>query len=134
MNFTYDLTIPYTDLTRVRYETGDTVQASALWSDEEILFVLSEKGSVQLAVVSLVRNAIAKFSHDDDFKADWLQVDRTNRLAALKMLLQQKQGEYGLGSGTAGVVHRYRADSRQHEEPDYTAPDYDAYDDDTLYD
>ena len=136
MTFTFDLTTPYTDLTRVRYHIRDTVEDTSIFSDEEINFVLSEESSVQNAVISLLRAKIGELSNLEDFKADWLQVDNANKLAALKALLTEKLNEFGVSSGTAGVVHRYRADSAQHEEPDYSAPDYDASyydDDDGLY-
>lgn len=124
MTFTFTPSSP-TDLTRVRYEINDMVEDTALFTDEVINFVLSEKGSVQNAVVSLLRAKIGELSNEDDFKADWLQVDSSKRLAALKELLKQKLNEYGMSSGTAGVVHRYRGDSAVREEPDYSAPDYD---------
>lgn len=124
MTFTYDLST-VTDLTRVRYHIRDTVEASALFSDEEINFVLSEKGSVQTAVISLLRAKIGELANEDDFRADWLQVDASKRIAALKALLNEKLNEFDLSSGTTGVVHRYRPDSAQHSEPDYSAPDYD---------
>ena len=124
MTFTYDLGTP-TDITRVRYAVRDTVEATALFSDEEIQFVLDETGSVQSAVVSLLRSKIGELANEDDFRADWLQMDSSKRLAALKALLVEKLNEYGLSSGTAGVVHRYRPDSAAREEPDYSAPDYD---------
>ena len=110
MTFTYDLDTP-TDLTRVRYAIRDTVESTSIFSDEEINFVLGEESSVQNAVVSLLRAKIGELSNEDDFRADWLQVDTSKRLAALKELLKQKLNEYGMSSGTTGVVHRYRGDS-----------------------
>jgi hypothetical protein len=121
-----------TDLTRVRYHVRDTVESTALFSDEEINFVLDEESSVQNAVISLLRAKIGELANEDDFKADWLQVDSSKRLAALNALLQQKLDEFEVSSGTAGVVHRYRPDSAQHEEPDYSAPDYDYGTDDDF--
>ena len=124
MTFTYDLTTP-DNITDVRFEIRDTVEATALFSDEEITYAVSKKGSVNLAVIALIRAKIGELSNEDDFKADWLQVDSSKRLAGLKALLSEKLNEYGLTSGTAGVVQRYRPDSAQHDTPDYGAPDYD---------
>lgn len=124
MTFTFDLT-SVTNRERVRYHIRDTVEASALFSDEEINFVLDEESSVQNAVISLLRAKIGELANEDNFRADWLQVDSSARLAGLKELLTQKLNEFGDSSGETGVVHRYRPDSAQHDTPDYSAPDYD---------
>lgn len=130
MTFTYDLTTE-SDLTDVRIALSDTVESTAKFSDEEINYLLVQKSlSVQNTVIFLIRNLIAKIAGNPNFKADWMSVDRGTQLESLNRLLQEKLNEYGLSSGTAGVVHRYRADSLAREEPDYTSPEYDAYDDD----
>ena len=126
MTFTYDLASP-DDITDVRFEIRDTVEAEALFSDEEITYAVSKKGSVNLAVIALIRAKIGELANEDDFKADWLTVDNSKRVAALEKLLAQKLNEYGLTSGTTSVVHRYRPDTAAHEAPDYTMPDYDGY-------
>lgn len=120
MTFTFDLDNP-TDREWIRIEIGDTVEAGALFSDELINYVLVDKGSKEQAVISLLEAKIAEIANQEDFKADWLQVSSSdNQLAALKSLLTRKEHEYGLDASTTSVTHRYRVDSWQKEEPDYS--------------
>jgi len=134
MTFTYSPSATPSDTTLIRYHIRDTVEASAIFTDEEIAMVLADQSTVKAAVISLLRGKIAELSSEPDFKADWLQVDSSRAVAGLEKLLNEKLNEFGISRVTSGVVNRYRNDSAQHATPDYDLPDYDAlYDGDTLY-
>lgn len=119
MTFTY--TLPFNDISRVRFHLADTDSASAMFTDEEIQAVLAETGSYKPTVINLLENRIALLSRDPDFKADWLQVQNSTAIASYRALAQAKRQEFGLNtiSGTAKLM--YRVDSGQSAEPDYSA-------------
>jgi hypothetical protein len=66
MTFTYTPNSP-NDITRVRFHIADTVESSAMYSDEEITFGIAEGGSYQQAVIILLQNLIARLSAEPDF-------------------------------------------------------------------
>ena len=120
MTFTYDTASP-TDITRVRYHLADTVESTAIWTDEDITYAISlQDGSWQRAVISLIEQYITTLARTPDFSADWLSVDTSSAVASWRMLLADKRREFGLKKLVASVTHTYRADSRQESEPDYT--------------
>lgn len=120
MAFTYTPASSPDDITLVRYHTSDTVSATAIWQDDEIEMVLAIEGSVGKAVISLIKNAIAKLAAEPDMKADWLQIDWRRSAENWKTLLSEKKQEFGLGwQVNTGVQHAYRPDSLQKEAPDY---------------
>jgi hypothetical protein len=122
MTFTYNLDTP-NDITRVRYHLQDTDSAVAIFSDEEISFVLGETGSVGGAVVSLIRAAMTKLAHEPDGTADWLRVDWRRSADTWRGLLRMKEKEFGLGAtGVARGIHVHRLDGRQKTEPRYIYP------------
>lgn len=119
MTFTYTPATP-TNITRVRFHLADTESATAIFTDEEITFIINENaGNWQQAVISCIRVIIAKIGAEVDFQADWLRVDRSKALAGYRVLLAQKQAELGV----TGVVSRaqpvYRGDSDQTEAPEW---------------
>ena len=118
MAFTYteDLTV---DRDFVRFHTGDTDSASSFLSDAIITSLLATQTSKQAAVIAGVRYIITKLS-TPNFHADWLSVDNSEAIKGYQFMLDQKKQEFGLGGLTAGVVHTYREDSAQTEEPDFT--------------
>ena len=120
MAFTYDVTTP-TYYERIRYAIGDTVSATAIYSDEEIDFVYGEESSsVGATVVSLIENIIVKLAHEPDMEADWLKVDWRRSEASWFKLLSRAKQKYGLGAQlSSGGQHAYRADSYQDESPDW---------------
>lgn len=119
MTFTYDL-VAVTDLTRVRFHTGDTDEDTAKWSDEEIQFVISEQdGNWKKAVIVLIQNLLAEMARTPNFTADWLRVDAQSARESLKALLAEKKAELGLSTNVASSVHVYRADSLM-TDADYT--------------
>ena len=119
MAFTYNIATP-DDIARVRYHIQDTDEASAIFSDEEISFVISEEGSYQAAVISLVNSIIAKLSHEPDMTADWLTVSWRRSSDAWMKVLGEKRRAFGLG---LNIVARgrnvYRGDTLQDETPTY---------------
>lgn len=119
MSFSYDLVTP-TDVTRVRRHISDTEEATAIYSDEEISFILSEEGTVAKAVIACIKQVIAKLAAEPNMKADWLQIDWATAITAWKGLLAEKKQEFGLGwQSSSGGQHSYRPDTLQKVEPDY---------------
>ena len=119
MTFSFDLVTP-TDVTRVRRHISDTDETTAIFSDEEIQFNLDEEGTVNKAVIALIKQIIAKLSNEPDMQADWLRVDWRRSSDAWFKLLEDKKQEFGLGwHVVSGGQHSYRPDSLQKEAPDY---------------
>ena len=116
MTFTYTPAAA-TDSTRVRFHTGDTVEAEAYLSDEEITFLLAEESSWQRATISAIKFIIAKLSKPN-FKADWLQVDHASARKGFESLLQQKRQEFGIAAVTTRSQATYRPDSGMDEVPE----------------
>lgn len=120
MTFTYTPSTTPTDLTKVRYYIGDTDSTVAMFQDDEINMVLAIQGSVGAASISLLKRKITELGNNPNMQADWLRVDWTNTLAALKAALANVQAEFGLGwQDSSGGQHSYRPDSLQKENPDY---------------
>jgi hypothetical protein len=115
MTFTYGPSATPTDTTLVRYHISDTVEASAIFSDEEIAMVLAIEGSVGKAVVSLIKATIGKLSREPDMTADWLTISWRRSSDAWLKLLAEKQKEFGVGVFTISTttVNPFRSDSLQ---------------------
>ena len=118
MTFTYTPESP-NDITRVRFQLADTSATEALWTDEEIQFVIDETGTYKTAVISLISNLIARFAREPDFVADWLRVDTSKALPMLQELLREKRKALGVSSITAQALPVYRGDSDQTEPPEW---------------
>lgn len=124
MTFSYDLTDGLSDIDRVRLWTGDTVEAAAMYSDEELSALIAEEGSWQAAVVAALEAKIAELALVPDFKADWLEVDVKTTVTLLNGRLARFQAKHadvfndngGIGSE---AVHVYRGDSDATEAPSY---------------
>lgn len=115
MTFTYNLVTP-NDITRVRAAIGDTVEASAMFSDEEIAFYIAENAGWQAATIALVQTLIAKVASTPDFKADWLEVDASKALAGYEALLSELRRRFGMSQAPSvrvTAVQTYRRDSLQ---------------------
>jgi hypothetical protein len=122
MAFTFVL--PFDDIARVRYKTGDTDPAAFAWSDELITEVIAMEGdSWKKAAVSLLRSRIAETSAAPNFTADWLKVDVNTQIKNDRELLADliaDLGEEVTGTGasmTSEAVFVYRVDSDQTEPP-----------------
>jgi len=74
VTFTYTPSSTPSDLTRVRFHTGQTVEAESFLTDEDISMILAEEGTWQKAVIASIKFIMARLSQPN-FKADWLQVD-----------------------------------------------------------
>lgn len=120
MTFTYTPSTTPTDLTKVRYTIQDTDSTVAMYTDEEINMVLAIEGTVGAASVSLLKRKITELSNNPNMQADWLRVDWSTTLAALKVALAEVKTEFGLGwQSSSGGQHSYRPDSLLKEAPDY---------------
>lgn len=139
MTFTYNIASP-TDRERVRFHVGDTDSATAIFSDEEIAFVLEMVGQVtdndgtyKDAVIMLIQRIQTMIAHKPDTKADWLSVDWKRSAEHWRVLLAQKRREFNKGFRVVGEGKTtYRQDSAQTEAPDYSTM-ADLYDDDCRY-
>ena len=98
------------DVTRVRFHTGQTVEDESLLTDEEIQFALAEKSSYQAAVIMCLQQIVLKLSKPG-FTADWLKVDYATARAGYVQLLAEKRREFGVGVITASAVHVTRSDA-----------------------
>lgn len=110
MTFSYDITAGFTDLTRVRFHTGDVVAEDAKFSDEEITSVIAESGSWQKAVIALLENLVLRLCQPN-FQADWLKVDVSTARAGYVVMLAEKKQTLKLSRRAVGTaVHPARAD------------------------
>lgn len=124
MTFTYAISNTPTDLTKVRYYTGDTDSTAAIWQDDEINMVLALEGSVGGAVVSLIKSIMRKLANEPDMKADWLSVDWRSSREQWAILLAKAERDFGLGwQDASSSQHSYRPDTLQKEPPDYDEED-----------
>lgn len=122
MTFSYNLADGLDDIDRVRLWTGDTVESSAMYSDEELTALIAEEGSWQGAVVAALEAKIAELALVPDFKADWLEVDVKTTIALLNGRLARFQAKHAdvldeIGGIASEAVHVYRADSDATEAP-----------------
>lgn len=122
MTFTYSPSATPSDLTRVRFHTGQTVEAESFLSDEEIAMMIAEESTWQKAVIAGLKFIIMKLSQPD-FKADWLQVSHGTAIKGFQSLLAEKRREFGVPALSATAVHTYRADSLATEAPTYDSSD-----------
>jgi hypothetical protein len=115
MTFTYTPATSPTATTLVRYHVSDTVEASAIFTDEEIEMVLAVEGSVGKAVVSLINAIIGRLSREPDMTVDWLTISWRRSSDAWMKLLDQKKQEFGVGVFTISTtaVNPFRIDSLQ---------------------
>lgn len=117
MTFTYTPATP-DDITRVRFHTGDTVEAAAFHSDEEIEFMISEAVTWKPAVIMALESIILKFATEPDLKADWLSVTLGRSQAGYEEMYKKKLADFGIGRRTGRAVATYRSDSLQTEAPE----------------
>lgn len=120
MTFTYTPATP-TDITRVRFHLADTVEATAIFSDEEINFAIAEAGTWQGAVIACIRSIMASLAGEPDMTADWLKIDWRRSADNWRVLLNEKAQQFGIGKARAssGGHHAYRPDGLMKEEPDW---------------
>jgi hypothetical protein len=110
MAFTYNLTTP-NDITRVRYHIGDVVAEAAMYSDEEITFIIAESGGWEAAVIASIKGMLARLGHEPDMQADWLRIGWRASVEMWTKLLAEKKQEFGLGArSNSGGQHAWRPD------------------------
>lgn len=95
MTFTYTPAAA-DDVTRCRFHIGDTDEAAAIFSDEEIQFAIDEAGGWRPAVIWLIQNIIAQISATGSFTADWLKIDAKQAIDGYQALILQKRRELGV--------------------------------------
>lgn len=116
MTFTYIPSSTPNDVTRVRFHTGQTVEAESFVSDEEIEMMLAESATWQEAVITVIKFIMARLSQPN-FRADWLQIDHESARKGYAALLAQKASELGVPAITARGQSVYRADSDMTDVP-----------------
>lgn len=119
MTFTYTPSATPTDLTRVRWHIGDTVEAAAIFNDAEIEMAIAEAGGWQQAVIYCIQTIVAMMSAQPDFKADWLSVELGRSLEGYKALLSEKRRLFSIAALSAEAKPVYRSDSLQTSAPDW---------------
>lgn len=112
MTFTYDPGSP-DDITRVRFHLGDTDEAAAILTDEEISFAIDMAGGWEAAVIACIQTIIGRLAGEPDFRADWLSVDSSEALDTWRQLLAEKRREFGISRVRSQAKTTYRPDSYQ---------------------
>lgn len=107
MSFTYD---PASPIGQVRFKVGDTDEATAVLTDEEINQLLAEHSDhVLRAAVSAARSLAARFGRDYDFTTDDQSYKRSQRAKAFENLADRLEAELK-ESGGLGVIGTVRKD------------------------
>ncbi len=114
MAFSYTASL-IDDVSRVRFEVGDTTEAEAYLSDEEIQALLDEEGgSVGKAAIRCCEFILRKLNKPN-FKADWLEVDYKNARDGFRLTLLELRRRWS-GAAASGASYGYRVDSQQQSE------------------
>lgn len=123
MTFNYTVSDTPTDLTKVRFFTGDTVAEAAIHTDEEINMMLAlNSDDVGETCVMAIESIMSRLAHEPDMTADWLKVDWRRSVEQWERLLARVKQRFSLGpTHQSQATHAWRADSRQTAEPDYAA-------------
>lgn len=129
MTFTYNLS-PANDITRVRFSVGDTDSSTAVFSDEEINFRLTEDGDWKHAVIACLESMISRMAASPNFTADWLTVNNNSGLQYYTKLLALRRQEFGISGVVMNTIYTYRADSNQTTAPTFDGNDFDLDNDD----
>ncbi len=109
-SFTYDLS---TDLGQVRFEVGDTVPATMLFTDAEIELKLGQSGSVLMTAAALCDVLATRYAGDYTFKTDDQQFNRSDlsaQYAARAATLRDRAGANGLSVAGFTRVDGYSDD------------------------
>lgn len=129
MTFSY---APSTDVGKVRFYTGDTVEDGAWFTDEEIDALITSEGTWQKAVIACIQNQLARMSSDPDVQADWLRYSTQGAIKAKQAYLLEMRRKLGVASVTATATHVYRPDSRQSSAPTFSEVQGEGNDDDGV--
>lgn len=104
MAFTFDMA---TDLGKVRFKVGDTVDEGHLVEDATITALLEEHGSVTAAAREVCLGIAAMFSREFDFQTDDQRFQRSQRAKAYRELAAQLTDE---GGGDLSTIETVRDD------------------------
>lgn len=111
MTFSYTPSLD-SDVSRVRFEVGDTVEAEAYLSDEEIQAMLDAAGgSVGSAAIHCCEFILRKLNKPN-FKADWLEIDYKKARDGYQQTLHDLRRRFS-GGARSGASYGYRVDSQQ---------------------
>jgi len=102
LTWTYTLPIA-TDLDRVRFFTGDTVETDHLIQNEEIAYVLTLYSDVKMAAACILRALAARCSRDTNVSVGEVSVSGSNR-AANWLLMAKDLDPLGITTGAAMVL------------------------------
>ena len=100
MTFTYSGTAITSDLERVRLELGDTIEAQALFTDEEVQVKLDESEDVVIATASLCDILARRFARAFDFAEDGQSFSRSQMSKAYAQLARDLRQRSALGFKT----------------------------------
>lgn len=94
MSWTYDhAAIATSDLNKVRFLVGDTVQAAAQQQDEEITFALTERGTVYGAAAMCCRALAAKYAREADVSDRDLRTSLSQRSTAYRKMADEYEAQ-----------------------------------------
>lgn len=112
MTFTYDGTAVTTPLARVRLEIGDTVEAEALFTDEEIGVKLADESNELLAAASLCEVLSTRFARAYDFTTDGQQFSRSqmSKQYAQRAIKLREQSGAGVTTIATTRIDGYSSD------------------------
>lgn len=132
MTFTYAPQASPTDLTKVRFYTGDTVSTAAIHTDEEIAMMLDlNSDDVGETSVMAIESIMTRLAHEPDMTADWLKVDWRRSAEMWDKRLAAVKRKFSIGPLAMNTAtHAWRGDSFQDEEPDWADAFADLDDDD----
>ena len=77
MTFSYSGTAITTDIERIRLELGDTIEAEALYTDEELQVFLDREGDVIGAATAACGALVRRFARAYDFETDGQRFSRS---------------------------------------------------------
>lgn len=124
MTFTYSPSSP-DDTTRVRFHIGDTTETTAILTDEDIAFAISEAGGWRNAVIWCLDYIIQQLALEDGQRLDWLEMDRADAMKYYERLKASKRSTLGITGAVSGGITGSVGYVVRHDSPDY-------YDDDDL--
>lgn len=120
MSFTFNAN-PFDDIGRIRFAIGDTDSTAAIFTDEVLNGLITEKGDWKKAAVAAVENIITQLLIPN-FQADWLRVEADKALQGYERLLNRLRQDFGipLSGITLSVVQVKRSDGDCSGETEYT--------------
>jgi len=109
MVFTYDDSLA-SDADRVRFWTGDTVEATHQLSDALITALIDEETDYKGATIAALEYLLVKINREPDTTADWLRIAWGGSREGLETQLRRLQKKWSKGykrTGSSKRVSRY---------------------------